>query len=243
MSVDIGNRIRRLGWCDRLLLLLLVVSTIAGISANYERVHGPSGRGHFWILAPIIWAAVAGVIAYSVVRQQRRPAGYGFSFRRGGLASLALVALIHVYLLISGRFVSSTTDFFVMKALGAFIEEVLFRVVAIEILMLLMHDTRAKVFWAILASSVLWSIPHAVSVSPGQLFGGIFLGGLLFGYIYYKSRSILLPAWIHSVANAGHMGGVLVVAVYCVIAGADCAMGSRNKKTSEVAVASMNDYL
>ena len=59
------------------------------------------------ILSILLLAAIAGVIAYSVIRQGRRPAEYGFSFKRGGVASLALLAVIHVYLVISGRFVLS----------------------------------------------------------------------------------------------------------------------------------------
>ena len=55
----------------------------------------------------ILWAFIAGVIAYSVIRRQRRLADYGFSFKRGGVASLAMLAVIHVYLVIGGKFVLS----------------------------------------------------------------------------------------------------------------------------------------
>lgn len=56
--------------------------------------------------------AIVGVIAYSVIRQQRRPADYRFSFKRGGVASLAVLVGIHVYLVISGKFVLSGTGSF-----------------------------------------------------------------------------------------------------------------------------------
>jgi membrane protease YdiL (CAAX protease family) len=242
----IRNRIRKLGSCDRLLLLLTVAWTILGIPGNYLRVHGPmDGARQFgtlpWMIQ-ILWmvllAAIVGVIAYSVILRQRRPADYGFSFNRGGVASLAILAVIHVYLAISGKFVlSATGSFFLLTVFGSFMEELAFRVIAIDKLILLMDGIKAKAFWAILASSVLWCVPHVVSKPPSQLVGGIFFGGLLFGYIYYKSKSILLPAWIHVVANAGYAGGVLIAALYCLIGIVDSTVGLRNKHTSRSAVA------
>jgi membrane protease YdiL (CAAX protease family) len=80
---------------------------------------------------------------------------------------------------------------------------------------------KAKAFWAIVASSVLWSAPHAATKSIIDALLGIFPGGLIFGYVYFKSRSVLLPAWIHAVANAGYAGGLFVTAVYCVVSVAD----------------------
>jgi membrane protease YdiL (CAAX protease family) len=242
----IRNRIRKLGSCDRLLLLLTVGWTFLGIPGNYFRVHGPlDGARQFRtlpLLIQILWmvllAAIVGVIAYSVIRQQRRPADYGFSFNRGGVASLAILAVIHVYLVISGKFVlSATGSFFLLAVFGSFMEELAFRVIAIDKLILLMDGINAKAFWAILASAVLWCVPHVVSTPPSQLVGGIFFGGLFFGFIYYKSRSILLPAWIHVVANAGYPGGVLIAALYCLIGIVDSTVGLRNKHTSRSAVA------
>jgi hypothetical protein len=52
-------------------------------------------------------AAVAGVIACSVIWEGRRAAEYGFSFKRGSVASMALLA-VHVSLVISGRFLLSS---------------------------------------------------------------------------------------------------------------------------------------
>src|ERR1035441_7821463 len=111
MSPGIGNRIRRLAGCDRLLLLLPCGWAILGLPGNYlHQRHRMDGTAQFLqILTMILWAAIAGVVAYSVIRRQRRPADYGFSFQRGGLASLAMLAVIHIYLVISGKFVLSAT--------------------------------------------------------------------------------------------------------------------------------------
>ena len=127
MTAGIDNPIRRLGRCDRLLLLLIGVWTIFGIPANYFRVHPlMGGARQFWTLAlfQYLWmlllAATAGVIAYTAIRQHRKLADYGFSFKRGGVASLAALATIHVYLVISGKLVLSHTEsFFPLTVLGA----------------------------------------------------------------------------------------------------------------------------
>lgn len=228
MSPGIGNRIRRLGGCDRLLLLLTGGWSIVAIAVNYFRMrHLMDGTWQFWLflLMKILWMATAGVVVYSLIRHQRRPASYGFSFRWGGVASLAILVLIHVYLAISGKLVLSAPESFLWSALGAFMEELVFRAIAIDELILLMNGIKAKAFWAILASSALWSAPHLLSKSPSQV-PGIFLGGLFFGYVYYKSRSILLPAWIHVLANAGYLGGILIAALYCLVSLADYTIWS-----------------
>jgi membrane protease YdiL (CAAX protease family) len=202
MSPGLALRIRSLGRWDRSLLLLTAGFAIAGIPANYFRAH--SATNAVILSAPIVWAGIAGVIAVSVIRRQSRPADYGLSLQRGGVASLAVIALIHIYLVLSGRFVLSAQANLVWSAWGAFMEELMFRSIAIDRLILLMDGIKGKAFWAISASSLLWSLPHIPTKSPAQVVGGIFLGGLFFGYVYYKSRSILLPAWIHAVANAGY---------------------------------------
>ena len=242
MSPGIRNRIRRLAGCDRLLLLLTVGWAILGIPGNYlYQRHRMDGTAVFFqLLTMIMWAAIAGVVAYSVIRRQRRPADYGFSFQRGGLASLAVLAVIHVYLVISGKFVLSATGNYLLSALGAFMEELAVRAIAIDKFILLMDGIKNKAFWAILASSALWSVPHIPTKSPAQLLGGIFLGALFLGYVYYKSRSILLPAWIHVAANAGYLAGILIAGLYCLISFADWASWSWNKQTPPVAGASRN---
>ena len=186
MIRGIRNRMRSLSGCDRLLLALTGIWTIVGIPGNYSLLHGfVYGGPLLWsLVGGTLWASIAVVIAYSVIRRQRRLRDYGFSFGSGGLASLAILAAIHIYLVLSGKIVLSAIDS-TLPALGAFMEEIAFRVIAIDKLILLMDGIRDKVFWAILASSALWSIPHVVSKSPAGLLG-IFMSALILGYVYYK---------------------------------------------------------
>lgn len=108
-------------------------------------------------------------------------------------------------------------------------EELVFRVIAIDKLTLLMDGIHSKAFWAILGSSALFSVPHIPSKSPAELLG-IFISSLILGCIYYKSRSILLPAWIHGVANAGYLGGLWIAGLCCLISFADWSVWSGTSK-------------
>ena len=244
MDPSIRGRIRSLGSYDRLLLLLTVGWSIVGAAGNYLQVrHRMDVTWQFWLLSlmKILWATTAGVVVYSLIRRRRRPASYGFSFQRGGLASLGLLAVIHAYLVIGGKFhVPAAGDFFLWSVLGAFMEELVFRAIAIDQLILLMHGIKAKAFWALLASSALWVAPHISSKSPAQL-RGLFLSSLIMGYVYYKSRSILLPAWIHVVANAGYLGGICIAAVYCLISLADRAYWSPKRSAPPLGAGSKED--
>lgn len=232
MNPGIRGRFQRLTWSDRLLLLLAVFWSILGIPINYSRVHGLTGLA--WqcsaLGVTVLWVVIAGVIAYTVIRKQRVPSDYGFSYGKGGLASLAAVAVIYVYLLIRGNITLSAVESSPPIVLVAFLEELVFRVILIDRLILLMDGIGSKAHWAILASTTLWSLPHMPSKSPAQLLGGIFLGGLFFGYVYYKSRSLLLPAWIHVVANTGQLGGMLIVGIYCLVTFADWGFSHRRQR-------------
>ncbi len=230
----------KLSRCDTALLVLIGLWIAIGVPGNYVRVHG---NGLFPvlllvtnILVLVLWAAMASLIAYSAVRGQRRFAAYGFSFRTGGLLSLAVAAAIHVYLVVSGKLGLSVPANLGWIALGALMEELAFRAILIDEFLLLLDGVQSRAFWAILASSVLFTVAHIASKSAAMI-PGIFISALIMGYVYYKTRSIALPAWYHGLSNAGNAGGMLVVAVYCAIAAADVILGLRRNQVSRAAVA------
>jgi membrane protease YdiL (CAAX protease family) len=227
MDSGLLGRIQGLARCDRLLLLVTIFWSMGGIPANYFHRYYRTDRTAtvMFLMTLTLWATIAAALIWSLVRRQRRPADYGFSFKAGGMASLAVLGGVHIYLVTGGKLVLSSSEGYLWSAIGALMEEILFRAIAIDLFVTLMDGIKAKALWAILASSILWSLPHIPSKSPAQLFGGIFLGGLFFGYLYHKSRSILLPAWIHAGANAGYLGGMLIAGLYCLISFGDWRFG------------------
>jgi membrane protease YdiL (CAAX protease family) len=138
----------------------------------------------------------------------------------------------------TGKLVLSAGEGFLWIAIaaGAFMEELAFRVIAIDEFIRLMDGIKARAFWAILASSALFTGFHLPSKSLVAL-QGIFISSLIFGYVYYKTRSVLFPAWFHAVSNAGFSGGMLAVALYCLVATLSISRAS-NKRAPLAAVAS-----
>lgn len=224
MSPGVGNRIRRLSHHDRLLLLLPLVWSICGFIDNYLRLGSVAylTSGFQLLLMSGLWASVVAALAWSTTRQQRRLADYGFTFKRGGLVSLAVLLTIHAYLTLTGKLVPSVPEgsLWVVMAMGAFMEEIVYRVMTIDAFVLLLDQVKGKAFWAILASSVLFSAGHIPSKAPMQL-QGLFISSLILGYTYYKTRSVLLPAWFHAATNAGFAAGMFAVILYCAAAAAD----------------------
>jgi len=120
-----------------MLLLLTVAWVIASTAANY---FGPRGGGRGWtLLMMFIWVSIGAVIVYSIIHRKQRPAAYGFSFAKGSLAALAIIVVIHAYLIVSGKFHKSTPDALLLSASGAFMEEIACRVIVIDSLILLMN--------------------------------------------------------------------------------------------------------
>lgn len=102
----------------------------------------------------------------------------------------------------------------VFMIVGASIEELIFRVLLITILLELFADRKFKGFWAILISSIIFSIPH---YHRFYMIQGIFPGSLLLGFIFYKTRSVFLPALIHVLSNTTGDGGILGALIFSSI--------------------------
>ncbi|MCC6859897.1 MAG: CPBP family intramembrane metalloprotease [Bryobacterales bacterium] len=243
MIREVGRRLRSLSHHDRLLLLLPAAWSAIAFVDNYFRLRSAAYRasGIQLLLVIVLCSSVAGFLAWSVFRGQRRLADYGFTFGRGGLGSLAALSVLHVYLAMTGKLVLQAPEGFLwaILALAAFAEEVVFRVIAIVAFILLLDRVKGKAFWAILAGSALFSAYHIPSKSPLQL-QGIFISSLILSYVYYKTRSVLLPAWLHAATNTGFAGGVLAVALYCAAAAASRITSGEVKPARSRTAASTN---
>jgi len=100
-------------------------------------------------------------------------------------------------------------------------EEIAFRGIAPAILLGLMNRKPHVdgIPWAvILVTSLLFGIWHSLSVSGGQvgfdLLSGLFpfIGSIPGGWLRFKTKSLLAPILIHSIANvAFHLAGFLVL--------------------------------
>lgn len=82
----------------------------------------------------------------------------------------------------------------VVLLLAAYVEEVLFRGIILEGLL-----ERYSAVTAVFLSALVFSLVHVV---PWSIFAS-FAGGVLLGWIYYRTRSLVLCAAVHAVHNLG----------------------------------------
>ncbi len=83
--------------------------------------------------------------------------------------------------------------------LAPILEEIIFRRFIMGGLL-----TNYSVKKSIIVSTILFSLIH---ISPPQIIGAIFYGAY-FGFIYYKTKSIILPILLHFTANISGLAGV-----------------------------------
>lgn len=74
-------------------------------------------------------------------------------------------------------------------------EELLFR----GLLFKRINDTKLGVIGAILIPAVIFALIHVQYVVPVIVF--IFIDGLFYGYVRYKTASVILPILLHSLGN------------------------------------------
>jgi membrane protease YdiL (CAAX protease family) len=232
--MDYRARYHRLVGFDKWLLWLTLAWSILGIFGNYVRVHTDNDLLNFVLPLAImaLWLVIAVTIIRSITSSGRLLRDYGFSFGLGGLISLAVVVAFSAYKMVNQQAGTELIDpTFVLKVTGAFMEEIVFRAVAINIFSSYFDGIKGKTFWAILASTILWTIPHIPSKTLIE-WKWLFVSSIIIGYVYRWSRSVLLPAWLHVASNTSWFGGFVACIAYLLIAAVDFPILSRRSRRS-----------
>lgn len=227
-------RYQRLVGFDKWLLWLTLAWSILGTLGNYVRVHTDNYLASLVLQLAVmaLWLVVVITMIKSIKGGGRLLRDYGFSLKLGGLISLAAVVAFSAYKLANQQVGIEPIDpTFVFKVTTAFMEEVVFRAIAINIFISYFDGIKGKSFWAILASTIIWTIPHIPSKTPSE-WEGIFVGSIIIGYVYSWSRSVLIPAWIHVVSNASWFGGFFACLAYLLIAAVDFPILARRSRRS-----------
>jgi hypothetical protein len=210
---------RQLGPTDRISLWLILIITPIVAVCNWIRVSSESVLliSYTTIVALLMWAAVFGTITYSIAVRGRSPANYGFTLRLGTLISWVAVFIMSLLkstysdYAIPDNWIESSA-----RLIGATCEELLFRAIAINVIGSALRASGRNDLWAIPISAALWVLPHVPTKEIGFL-PFLFLTGVILGFIYRYSRSILFPMWGHVVANASWLGGVIVIVIYVIV--------------------------
>jgi membrane protease YdiL (CAAX protease family) len=228
---------------NRMLLILCALFTVAGLGNNIIRpllAPWPSeGMAMGWFASISLWAlCIAFAATFGLVRGPSTFETWGFVIDRRLWISLILV-------LVSGLIVLPqimTQSWFLgtpqLISVGTVtMEEVFFRGILISTLLAVVQPKgRWGVAGLICAAAAMFTIGHIPTHTAAEVFG-VFTSAIVLGYVYHYTGSLLLPIFIHVVANtaekAGPIGGVMAIVGYFVVAGL-VWLWSRSKARVEV---------
>lgn len=164
----------------------------------------------FWVIltaAAIRFAVVSGA---DVSR-------YGLS---GGVVSWTTVIFCSAYTIYA---FTSRSSILVPPLLGTWlglfgvvVEEVVFRVILVHLFRKLLGPLNHSLFYSILLSSLIWSSVH-IPTKDFSLVIGLFITAILVSTFYWYTRSLLLPIWLHALANTGFVGAGVAVVLYTAV--------------------------
>ncbi len=202
----------------RFFIPLFVICWIVGFIANYLRAHQGTSTilycnvEFFGIFIDAVWM---GYFAFVIVSRSIRVGTLGFTIDR----RIVVPLLLSVATLISIAFQkgTKTSSVVFLAAPLAVVEEIIFRVFLIEYFRKRFAGWRSAGAKAVIASSFVWTLAHVHSKGFLPFVEGIFLGGLIFGFVYYLTGSDLLGFVAHVTSNAGVPAGMGVLIFYFLI--------------------------
>ena len=92
--------------------------------------------------------------------------------------------------------------------IGPFLEEVFFRGYVQRAL-----SQRLGVWWGIILSAIIFAAPHALAITTGflGLLVPVFLGGVILGYVYYRTQNLWSAVLAHVINNGVAFIGLVAV--------------------------------
>ena len=204
---------------DKASVWLIAALTVLGAFSNFARVRADNVIDFtlMTLLGVIMWSGVAVVVLFSLFMLRVSVRYFGFSLGWGGTISILFVLGFSIFKMLQNQIqLPPQATLFTFSLIGACVEELVFRAIAINTFIKLFDGLSGKTFWAIAASGSMWVAVHIPSKEPSMLIG-LFITSLILGTIYYKSKSLLIPAWVHVVANTSWFGGVVTLLVYLLM--------------------------
>jgi len=160
----------------------------------------------------------------SCYRYEWRIKDLGFTFDRKVIISLAVIVLLTAPRLLfneAGNYFHYPGGSLFLYILFATTEELVFRVILIDQLLKVFGDNKWGGFKAVLISSVIFAAIH-IPIKDFAMIRMIFFSSLVMGYVYYYTRSVLAPMYLHVLGNtmamSGYFGGTLGIIIYFIMA-------------------------
>lgn len=207
----------------KVILVVICFLSLAGFLNNFYSIENPSAYSNVKPYLSLVWFIFymffIAAVTYSILKLRIPIEKWGFVLDKKGIISIlvGIPVLVYAYFR-AGLHLPDSWMNLVPMIIGASCEELIFRALLINVLLGMLGNKRFKGFWAILISSIIFTIPHYHRLYMIQ---GIFVSSLILGFIFYKTRSIFLPALIHVLSNTasdgGILGGLIVSCFYLIV--------------------------
>ncbi len=210
-----------------LLILLYIMAGLTGnviVSSRFNSSEYPVVQVTLLVTKSLVAIGVVASLVVSVARHKWTLTEWGFSLDRRILVSLTFIALGTILNLMDTRMPRGVQyeDAWLFPYVGySTVEELVFRVILISQLVKLFSSVRFAALWAILISSLAFTVVHMPIKSYFQL-QDLFVNSILFGTIYCVTGSVLVPMYFHVLGNtqqvSGYLGAIVSLGLYFSLA-------------------------
>ncbi len=163
------------------------------------------------------------VIAISVLRRRTTTVTWGFTLDKGCWISLLLCILVTLPYLSDLKFSWLGHWFWdPVQIESIMMEELICRVMLITGLVYMFRRFRRGRILAVIISTIVFIIPHIPTHSAFDMTNFVLSIGLVFGFAYLLTGSILFPLYAHVMTNLGeylgYTAGMSVIIFYFIVA-------------------------
>ena len=164
-----------------------------------------------------------GIIAlfFGLQKKHYKITDYGFIINKRLWISIIIICIGTIFLIKDYNLYGEvlTVKLF-LSVILVMIEEIIFRAILFNKLMNILINNKYKVILSIILSSLIFTLPHIPIKNFAELMG-VFTSSVAFTYIYYLSRSIVLPIYFHVISNTitsfGLLGGFISLIIYFIL--------------------------
>lgn len=206
----------------KLSLCIIIIYSCLGLLSNYLISFASLHANHglltiVYSFNIVLYIGTSLILFYGVKSKRYQLNDYGFAFSKGFLISVILCALVTLYFILRGNSFPQTLDYKLpILVLLSSLEEILFRALLIGCICAIMHKRKWSVVVAIILSSLVFVLPHIPIKTLWELVG-IFNSSIILGAIYYKSRSVIIPIFVHVLFNTFDTYGVWGASIVLII--------------------------
>lgn len=189
------------------------------------------------ILTIAMWTALYVPIPIFIKTANWKLRDFGFVVNKGTIIiSLGLALLVLFRLGVNLQL--NYLQYALIDAVARVGEEVFFRGFIFTLVIKLLQGKQWSSFWAVVISSLAFAIVHTQTFLPSNHLTmlDIFISSLLMGVIRYFTGSVLPGIIAHCAGNAGILGMLAGILIYCLFILINYLLGRTKNKTIETSI-------